>query len=84
MVPARGKSVLEGCRDVILSLIRGSGSMVRGIGFWTGVLLPLLYLPMLILNHSSVAEVTTLAKLIALHVAALFVGKGHAEEVGDE
>lgn len=84
MTPIGGKSVLDGCREVVSFSLRGSATVVRGIGFWTGILLPLLYVPMLLLNHSLVVEVTTFAKLIALHVAALLVGRGHAGGVEDD
>ena len=84
MAPTPGKSVIEDCRGIVSSAFRESGTMIRGIGFWTGIVLPLLYLPLLLLNHSIVADMATFSKLIALHVTALFVGKGHAGSVDDE
>lgn len=84
MTHTRGKPILSRCRGAVARALGGLGTTVRGVGFWTGILLPLLYLPLLLVNHSLVAEVTTLGKLIVLHVAALFVGNGYAEGAGEE
>lgn len=45
----------------------------QAAGFWAGVLLPFVYLPML----ASGDALTTVGALIAVHVAALWLGHAH-------
>ena len=78
MTPQRGTSILRGVRAPISSLHGGPGSMIRGAGFWTAILLPVLYVPLLLIGNSWVVDLTNFAKVIALHVASLAVGRGHA------
>lgn len=80
MTHALSKSVVTGARAAVARAIGRIGTMIRGLGFWTGILLPLVYVPLLLLNHSLIAEVTTLGKVIVVHVAALFLGKGYGGE----
>jgi hypothetical protein len=54
-----------------------TGSLIRAIGFWTAILLPVLYLPMLLLNHPWMIDIVTIMKVIGLHGAALVVGSGY-------
>lgn len=77
MASARGRPVLIGCRGVVNSFCARTGSLVRGVGFWTAILLPVLYLPMLLLNHPWAIDVANIVKVVALHMASLVVGRGH-------
>lgn len=86
-----GKAVLGGLRTAAesvvggaSSVIRGAGSVIRGLGFWTAILLPVLYIPLLVLNHPWVVDVTNLTKVVVLHVASLFVGRDHGGGFDDE
>jgi len=51
---------------------------VRGVGFWTAILLPALYIPLVLVGHPWVADVANLTKVLALHAASLLVGSGYA------
>ena len=55
--------------------------MIRGAGFWAAILLPVLYVPLVVIGHPWVVDVTNFTKVIALHVASLFVGRGHGGDV---
>ena len=69
---------LPDLRGLLSSAVWGSGSTIRGVGFWAAILLPLCYLPLVVLGHPWVVDVTNFTKVVALHVASLFVGRGHA------
>ena len=49
---------------------------LRALSFWTAVLLPLAYLP-LVANGLGNGEMSVLASLVAVNAAALVIGHGH-------
>ncbi|MFB6121135.1 MAG: hypothetical protein ABEJ68_08485 [Halobacteriaceae archaeon] len=53
-------------------------------GFWTGIALPFLYVPLLLAGPSGVAEQQIAFVLIALHGVALLVGHNHRQDAAQE
>lgn len=53
------------------------GAVLRGICFWTAVVLPFLWVPLLAGDRLGGQESLALATLVALNVAALVLGHGH-------
>lgn len=51
---------------------------VRAIAFWMAVVLPVVYLPLLATGLEPVGTALTFATLVAVHVCALAVGRGHS------
>lgn len=84
MTPSSGPSVPDDVRSWVSTVLWGSGSTIRGVGFWAAILLPLCYLPLVVLGHPWVVDVTNFTKVVALHVASLLVGRGHAGDVDAE
>ncbi len=50
-------------------------TLVRAIAFWTAVLLPLVYVPLLATGLDSVTMALTFVALMAVNVCALVVGQ---------
>ena len=63
--------------------LAGLVSLVRGVAFWTGALLPLLYLPLLLVEPSAIADPWTFGKLVAVNVVALVVGHGYRGAISE-
>jgi len=63
------------------------GALLRGplaaLGFWTGVALPFLYVPLLLAGPGASAERTIAFALVALHGLALFVGHEHRQHAAE-
>lgn len=51
--------------------------LVAGLGFWTAIVLPFVYLPSLALGPMITVPPSLLATAVALNVLALFVGHRH-------
>ena len=49
--------------------------LVRGVAFWAGISLPLLYIPMIVLGKG--VQFVTFVGLVALNYLALFLGADH-------
>ncbi|PSQ18617.1 hypothetical protein BRD00_04850 [Halobacteriales archaeon QS_8_69_26] len=64
---------------MVLTTIRRFAVFVRGLAFWTAVVLPVLYLPPLLAGPASTTELTVLSALIGVHVAAIIVGHNYRE-----
>lgn len=54
--------------------VRGLETAVRGLAFWTAVLLPLAYLPLFVVGVSGTADLVVIGQLVAINVVALLVG----------
>jgi uncharacterized membrane protein len=50
---------------------------VRKTGFWTAIVLPFLYVPLLATGLSTAAETATFLALLVLNLAALYVGHAY-------
>lgn len=78
MTLTRGRAVLRGLRSAAATAAMGTGTVVRGAGFWTAIVLPALYVPLILLGHPWAVDAANFAKVIVLHVASLLVGRGHS------
>jgi hypothetical protein len=84
MTPPRDAFGRDGALASVSTLVRESRLLVRGAGFWAAILLPVVYVPLVLLGHPWVTDVTNFSKLIGLHVASLVVGRGYAGDVDVE
>ncbi|WP_254271882.1 hypothetical protein [Haloarcula marina] len=53
---------------------------VRGVAFWTAIVLPFLYVPLLASGLQSPSVRTAFAAMVACNAVALLVGHPHARE----
>lgn len=72
-----GNTVLSTCAVALSSLARRLVAFVRGLAFWAAILLPLLYVPLILVGYSPTTDLPVLGKLVTLNVAALVVGSGY-------
>lgn len=84
MSHTHGNRLLTGVRSLGSSAVGRLNSTVRGVGFWTAILLPALYIPLMLLSHPWLVDLANLTKVLALHAASLLVGNGHAGGVDHE
>jgi VIT1/CCC1 family predicted Fe2+/Mn2+ transporter len=61
--------------DIELHLTSSLRTLVRAIAFWTAVLLPLVYVPLLATGLDSVPMALTFVALMTVNVCALVVGQ---------
>lgn len=59
---------------------RGVLTWVQGIAFWTAVVIPAVYIPLLLRGLSTTADAVTLAQLLGINAVALVVGHGYPGE----
>lgn len=52
---------------------------IRKIGFWTAIVLPFLYVPLLVTGLSTATETGTFLVLLAVNLLALYVGHAHRQ-----
>ncbi len=50
---------------------------IRIAGFWTAIVLPFLYVPLLVTGLSNSGEVTAFLGLLGVNLLALYVGRSH-------
>lgn len=62
------------------SLPPGVVNPIKAIAFWTAIVLPFLYLPLLATGLESRGTIVAFVLLVALNVAALLVGHPYANE----
>lgn len=77
-------TVITACVDKFPSALRRLLAVVRGIAFWTAILLPMLYLPPLLLGHPTVVDPPVLGTLLAVNVGAIVVGRDHGQNQSGE
>jgi hypothetical protein len=53
---------------------------LAAVGFWSGIALPFLYVPLLLVGPQGGAEQSIAFALIAVHAVALFVGHSHRQD----
>lgn len=70
--------------DRLPSALRRFFVVVRGLAFWTAILLPMLYLPPLLLGHPTIVDPPVLGTLLGVNVGAIVVGHGHGRTTPDE
>lgn len=78
---------LPGRHDTIPSWLRLLGryprsvvTCVQGIAFWTAVVIPVAYVPLLFRGLSTTADAVTMAQLLGINALVLVVGHGYLGE----
>lgn len=78
---------LPGRHETVSSWLRLLGryprslvTCVEGIAFWTAVLIPVVYVPLLVRGLSTTAEAFVLAQLLGINALALVVGHGYLRD----
>lgn len=79
-LPARHDTV-RGWLRILSRFPRGVVTCVQGLAFWTAVVVPATYMPLLIRGLSTTGDAVTLAQLLAVNAVALVVGHGY---LGDD
>ncbi|GGL51701.1 hypothetical protein [Halocalculus aciditolerans] len=77
------QSAVERVGDELSTAVR-SGLLhrpVEALGFWAGVTLPFLYLPLVLSGLESQASQVACVVLLVVHAAALYVGRGYKQRV---
>ena len=77
MTNTQRKRPLPALRSLVSSAAGRLNTTVRGVGFWTAILLPVLYIPLMLISHPWVVDLANLTKVLALHAASLLVGNGY-------
>lgn len=62
---------------VVLRLLADSAALVRGVAFWTAVLLPLVFLWLLVDGSPLLSDPVAVLGLTAVDVACLVLGHGY-------
>lgn len=75
MPPTAGKVDLPGLHAALTTLLGGVGGVVRTLGFWTAIVLPLVYLPLMVVSHPWVVDYANFVKLVGVHVASVLIGQ---------
>ena len=57
----------------------GIAAPIRKLGFWGAIVFPILYVPMLATGLSTSLEIGFFLALIAVNIAALYVGHAYAD-----
>lgn len=73
MATARGKFPLAALRAIGYI---GMGMIFR-LGFWSSIILPFVYVPLLIMGHPWLADITHFSQIVAVHLVSIVVGKDH-------
>ncbi len=66
--------------DAVPGVSRTLFAPVRGVAFWTAIVLPFLYVPLLATGLQSSAVRTAFAVLVLANVIALFVGHSYINQ----
>jgi hypothetical protein len=64
--------------DIARRLSRQAGERVRAVAFWTAILLPFVYVPLLTLRLDTPTELFAFVTLVLAHAASLLVGYSHS------
>ena len=75
MATSSSNSDLPDLGSLVATVVRGVASVVRGVAFWTAIVLPVVYLPMVLTDHPWIVDVANLGAVMALHAASLVVGR---------
>lgn len=76
--------VLTACSRVVSHLLHAIERVVQTCAFWTAALLPLGYIPLLLMAPSRFTTLTVFGKLLTLNLAALVLGRGYAADRDDD
>jgi hypothetical protein len=72
--------LLTACSRVGSYTFRSVERAVQACAFWTATLLPLGYVPLLLVAPSRFVTLGLFGKLVALNVVALVLGRGYAAD----
>jgi|AntDeeMinimDraft_4_1070355.scaffolds.fasta_scaffold00298_6 ABC-type transport system involved in multi-copper enzyme maturation permease subunit len=75
----RSKSTLTVFSLVMAVVGREFAALVRGLAFWTAVILPLVYLVLLVVGSPTVSDPAAVAVFAAFNVVSLVLGHGYGE-----
>lgn len=59
------------------SLLSIAEAEVRRICFWGTIFLPLVYLPLIAINHHWINEIPNFLLILSLHLTVIWLGMGH-------
>lgn len=65
------------------SALRPLTTVVRGLAFWAAILLPMVYLPLLLVGWSRVTDPTVLGALVFVNGLAIVLGQDYEGDVHD-
>lgn len=68
-----------GDRSVLERVSPTLAPSIRRIGFWTAIVLPFLYVPLLAIGLSTASETATFLGLLTVNLVALYVGHAHQQ-----
>lgn len=72
-----GSPCSEGGRRLAASPLRASGALLRWLGFWAAVLLPLVHVPLLFTTGFTAAATPIILSLWTANGLALLLGQNH-------
>lgn len=75
-------SVVAGARGAVAAIAAYARTATCGVAFWTAVLLPFIYLPLLFAGVSWAVEPSVIATCLAVNVVAVVVGRWYDGAVG--
>lgn len=76
-VPSRSTQPLRGHARQATAAVRGP---VRAVAFWSAALLPVAYVPLLLVGLDTRRRAGAFSVLVLAHVVALFLGKSYRAE----
>lgn len=51
--------------------------MVFSLGFWSSIVLPLVYVPLLLVGHPWMMDITHFSQIVAVHLVSIVIGNDH-------
>jgi len=76
-LPTDGRDAVATCKLAVSTATTHALTAVRAVAFWTAVLLPLAYLPLLLAGVVGAVDPPTIAAVVVLHAVAVVVGHVH-------
>lgn len=70
--PSRGR--LSGS---VVEVLAATETAVRSLGFWLAIVLPLVYLPLLLLDYGWLVQPVNFTRVVGLHLVSVVLGLGY-------
>lgn len=67
--------------DAPNTALRRAVTCIRAVSFWTAVLIPFAYVPLLVTGLSTLSEGILMAQLLSVNAVALVLGHDHATDI---
>jgi hypothetical protein len=67
--------------DAPHAALRRAVTSIQSVAFWTAVLIPFAYVPLLVTGLSTLGEGLLMAQLVTVNAVALVLGHDHAEDI---